>query len=400
MNPFLSIRKMMLLGMCTILLSGCWDRVEVNDLALVVGIAVDKKENGNMGLAVQLMIPQAAGGGDTMGGGGGGGGGAGAKQTYVVAAEGVDVADATRKLQEKIPRRIFWHHNTSLIFGDRLLREGIAGQLDFFDRYYSTRKRTSVFAAKSPASALLQIIPPVGRSSAEVIDDLSKTGVGAEMTVKDVLQMLTSDSHAVILPWIEQSPSVQGDAEKEEPSLRLNGVAVLKKDKIVGRIDDKITRGVLWVRNEIKTVIVTVKPKGNKGDVSVELLKPNTQLVPSVTAGKWKMTVRIKAEGTVIQNTTGLEMENPDINKKLEKDVARDIQHIIMVAMNQVQKGMKADVFGFADAFHRKYPDKWPEVKDRWDEIFPKVEVKVDPRVTIMRPGMNNESPIPEVKKP
>ncbi|MDN4594660.1 Ger(x)C family spore germination protein [Polycladomyces subterraneus] len=397
MNVFLPIRKMMWLGMCVMLLSGCWDRVEVNDLALVVGTVVDKKENGNVELAVELIIPQAAGGGSDMMGGGGDGGGA---KTYVVAAEGADVADAIRKLQEKLPRKIFWAHNMSVIFGERLLREGIGGQLDFFDRYYATRKQYYVFAAKSPASALLQATPPVGRSSGEVMLNLTKTEVGVEMTVKDVLQMLNSDAHAVILPWIEQNPAVPGEEEKQDTSLRVSGVAVLKKDKIVGRIDDTITRGVMWVRNKVKTAIVTVKPKGTKGKVSVELLEADTKLVPSVTGGKWKMTVRIKTEGNVIQNTTDQEIDNPNVTKKLEKDIERDIQRVIMASLDQVQKGMKADVFGFAEAFHRQYPDRWHKVKDRWDEVFPNVEVKVAPRVSILRPGMTNESPVTEVKQP
>jgi spore germination protein KC len=395
MNSFLLIRKMMLLGMCAVLLSGCWDRVEVNDLALVVATVVEKKENGNVELAVQLINPQAAGGGGDLTGGGGG-----VKPTYVVAEEGATVADAIRQLQEKLPRRIFWSHNSCVIFGERLLREGIGGQLDFFDRYHATRTRNDVFAAKSPASALLQTIPPVGRNSGEVIQNLAKTEVGVEVTIKDVLQMLESDAHAGVLPWIEESPSVPGEEEKETPSLSINGAAVMKKDKIVGRIDDKIIRGVMWVRNQIKTAIVTVKPKETKGYVTIETLHSDTKLVPSITGDKWKITVRIKTEGSVIQNTTDWEMENPAVTKKLEKDVGRDIQRVIMEGLAQVQKGMKADIFGFAEAFHRQYPDRWNEVKDRWDEVFPKVEVKVDPRVSILRPGMNNESPIPEVKQP
>ncbi|WP_419179826.1 Ger(x)C family spore germination C-terminal domain-containing protein [Polycladomyces zharkentensis] len=54
----------------------------------------------------------------------------------------------------------------------------------------------------------------------------------------------------------------------------------------------------------------------------------------------------------------------------------------------------------FADVFYRKSPDQWQEVKDRWDEVFPKVEVKVGPRASLMRALLNNESPVPEVKQP
>jgi spore germination protein KC len=36
---------------------------------------------------------------------------------------------------------------------------------------------------------------------------------------------------------------------------------------------------------------------------------------------------------------------------------------------------MKVDIFGFAEAFERKYPKEWNKEKDRWNDIFPKVGV-------------------------
>ncbi|MNC78447.1 hypothetical protein D3C75_1306600 [compost metagenome] len=49
---------------------------------------------------------------------------------------------------------------------------------------------------------------------------------------------------------------------------------------------------------------------------------------------------------------------------------------------------MKADIFGFAKEFHRKYPRQWGVVKERWDEVFPQVKVTVDIEVNIRRPGL------------
>lgn len=38
----------------SLLLTGCWDRVEVNDLALILAFAVDKEEDGLYRMSVQL----------------------------------------------------------------------------------------------------------------------------------------------------------------------------------------------------------------------------------------------------------------------------------------------------------------------------------------------------------
>ncbi|MBX5477244.1 MAG: Ger(x)C family spore germination protein, partial [Clostridia bacterium] len=51
-------------------LSGCWDRVEVNDLAIVLAAAVDVPSEGpGYEITVELAQPAALG----LGGGGGGG---------------------------------------------------------------------------------------------------------------------------------------------------------------------------------------------------------------------------------------------------------------------------------------------------------------------------------------
>ena len=49
-----------------LLLSGCWDRSEVNQLAMVTAIGIDQKEEHRIELSVQVIVPRAI-----MGGGGG-----------------------------------------------------------------------------------------------------------------------------------------------------------------------------------------------------------------------------------------------------------------------------------------------------------------------------------------
>ncbi|GAA3318607.1 Ger(x)C family spore germination C-terminal domain-containing protein [Ectobacillus funiculus] len=50
---------------------------------------------------------------------------------------------------------------------------------------------------------------------------------------------------------------------------------------------------------------------------------------------------------------------------------------------------MNVDAFGFADAFHRKYPKQWNKVKDHWDDVLPQVDVNVDIKTRVKRPGLS-----------
>jgi spore germination protein KC len=373
-----------------LLLSGCWDRTEINDLAMITAAGIDRKSDKTIELSVQVFIPRAAGGGQQGMSGGGGGGGSSGGQTFVRSAEGVTIADAMSRLQEKLPRLIFWGHNEVFIFGRKIAEEGIHGSLDFMARHPQVREGAYVFVSAKSAKEMLELLPALERSSSEVLRELAKSKIALEVTIKDLTQRMTGDSGAVALPWVEKLPPERGKPEKQTIPY-ISGTAVFKKDKLVGHINDRVTRGVLWLRNEIKLAIVTVPSKEAKGAVSMKILRAQTQLIPKIENGTWKITLKGKTEDDIVQNDTNLVLMNPKFVEKLEKDLEANVEIRAQQALDQVQKKMKVDIFGFANAFHRKYPKEWNKAKDHWDEIFPEVEVTFEIEAKVRRPGMSSE---------
>jgi spore germination protein KC len=374
-----AVKLMLAFSICsfTILLTGCWDRVEINDLALVLATGLDKTDDDKIELSVQLAIPKAMGGGQGMSGGGG-------KTTTVEKATGETIFEAMSRLQEKVPRRIFLGHNQVIIIGEKLAEEGIQKHIDFFARHPDPRIEAFTFVTDGKAIDALKVIPDLERSSAEIARELANFKVGLSVTVKDLLQMISSEAGATALPWIEVEQEPEGKG-----GLRVNGTAVFKRDKMVGRIDDKVTRGVLWLRNEIELSAVTFKPEGAEDQISFNLLRSRTELIPKIENGNWKMIVKIVTEDDVVENETKLNLMNLKIVKKLEKQLAEDIDKRIRLTFEQIQKEMEADIFGFADAFHRQYPDQWSEVKDQWNEKFPEIKVEIKSKAYIRRSGMS-----------
>lgn len=378
MNALTKVMLSISIYSCTLFLTGCWDRVELNDLALVVATGLDLTDDDKIELSVQLAIPKA------MGVGQGGGQGERGKPTGVETATGITIFDAMTKMQEKLSRRIFWGHNQVLFIGEKLAKNGIQKHIDFFARYPEPRLHSYTFVTSGKAIDALKLIPNIERSSAEIAKELAKFKVGMSVTIKDLLQMLSSESGNAALPWIV----VEQDQQKKEGFI-LEGTAVFKKDKMVGKIDDKVTRGLLWLRDEIKLAAVTVEPEDADGQISFQLLRSRTQLIPKIENGNWKMLVKIETEDDIVENETKLNLMNPTIVKRLEKQLQQNIETRIHMTLDQVQKEMKADIFGFAKVFNRKYPDQWSQVKDQWDEKFPEIEVEIQSKAYIRRPGLS-----------
>lgn len=373
------------------LLAGCWDRTEVNDLALVSGIALDKKEDKGIELTIEMPIPKLISGGQTTGGGGGKGG------TLTRSGEGTTIADAISNLQEKIPRKLFWGHTKVIVISEKLAEEGIREPLDFLARHSEPRLRSYLFVSKGKAKDVMALQSPLERSPGEVLRELAKFKVLKETTLKEILQSLVSDARTASVPMIDIMPPQKGNSKLETIGY-INRTSIFKKDKMIGDIDDRLTRGVLWIINEIEQAHVTMRPEEAKGGyISSILLRSHTDLLPQIKNGKWMMTVKVRTEDDLILNGTNLNLMNPKLVHMLEKELKKTIENRIQETLQEVQKEMKADIFGFADAFHRKYPEKWANMKDNWDEIYSQMEVKVEVNSYIRRPGLStNPQGLPE----
>ncbi|WP_253263986.1 Ger(x)C family spore germination protein [Geobacillus sp. BMUD] len=378
------------------LLCGCWDREEVNDLALVLGIGIDRTEQGKIRMTVEIAVPRTIGG-QMLGGGGSSNEG----ETIVRSGTGVTIGDAIAQLQERLSRRLFWGHTKVIVFGEKAAKAGIREHLDFLARHPQTRIRSNVFVSQGTAKSVLQLVPIIEQSSSEALRELAESRTLLKKTVKETLQMLSSEAQTIVLPMVKVLPPEKGKKPIQTMPF-IYGTAIFKKDQMVGQIDDYLTRGLLWIRNEIEQAHITVAVKGEQGNITSRMIRSRTVLMPKYEQGRWKMTIKVTTEDDIILNGTKLDLLSAKniqrIKAQLEKDISRRMREVL----NSVQKEMKIDVFGFADAFYKKYPHQWHRMKPRWEDIFPNLPVELNITVKVRRPGMNFSPqgvPEPEVKK-
>ncbi|UKS27411.1 Ger(x)C family spore germination protein [Paenibacillus sp. HWE-109] len=376
------------LGLLALLLTGCWDRNEVNDLALITGAAIDKHDNKTIELTVQIFVPRGSSNISMDSGLKGSGGGS--QSSYVKSAFGINLADALSHLQEKLPRKLFWGHAEVIIFGEAVARSGIRDDLDYFMRAPQPRERAYMYVSKGEARNILELNTKLERNTAESLREISKSKLTLSVTLADLAQMLGGGSRAAALPYMElTAPLSSNNPDKSESFI--NATAVFKNDKMIGKIDDSTTRGALWLRNEIKQAVVTVVPENTEGTVSANLIKSKTTLEPIIENGKWRMNVWIHTEDDALQNTTELNLvEDSNAVKTVEKALNADIENRVRSALDKAQHDLQADIFGFAGEFHRAYPKEWKKNQQRWDELFPTVEVAIHSDAKMLRPGLSS----------
>lgn len=378
-----------------LVLSGCWNRVEINDLAIVTAAAIDKKGKNGTELSVQVFIPKAlsTGGGNQMGGGGGA---SGDGTTMIVSESGRNLADALSKLQGNLPRKIFWGQCKIFIFGEKLAKEGIQQPMDLLLRHPQIRERALLFVSEGKARRFLELPSKLERYSAENIRELSKTHIGMVVTIQDIDEKLMGKGHSAAIPYLTTKIFKQSSGEATN-SPRILGTAVFKKDKMIGIISERVTRGILWVLNDIKDHTVVLHPGNTKGDVSLNPVSAQIKLDPVIKYGKWAMDINVQTEGSVFQNRTNLDLENPDYITMIQKAYRKAIANRMKLALDKVQHQLKIDIISFADAFFRKYPQQFKKVEDHWDQVFANIDVNIEVNASINRQGfITNPGSLPE----
>ncbi|MBB6444299.1 Ger(x)C family spore germination protein [Bacillus benzoevorans] len=380
-------RRIMLLfsaAMSLLCLTGCWDRVEVNDLAIVTGTAIDKKGE-EIELSIQIFIPKAAStSGDQSGSGGG------ENITVTTSQTGVNLADALSKLQGKLSRQVFWGQCKIFIFSKDLAKDGIQDQMDFILRHPEPRERAFVYISEGKAKDILEVVPRLERYSSEVLREVSNKLIGMQVTIQDVDEMLTDITGSVAIPYvkIKSEKPLEG---KETMFPHIDGTAIFHRDKMIGTINESETRGILWLRDEIKGYTVSVELAGERGLVSLNPVSAHISLKPKIEKGTWIMIVEVITESSIVENETKIEFTDPKQLKRLERKFGKAIETRIREVLVRLQEDYHADIIGFSKVFYNKYPKEWKQVKNHWDEAFANVRVDINVEAHIRREGSINK---------
>ncbi|MGC7871165.1 Ger(x)C family spore germination protein [Desulfosporosinus sp. SYSU MS00001] len=355
-----------------LLLPGCWNRRELNTMAIVEAIGVDRTEDGQIDVSLQILKPSAIKSSTSEKA-------SGSKSIWVVTSKGETVFDAIRNASLQTDRKAYFSHNTVYVFSEELARNGISAELDLFSRDSEFRKTTYVFITRKKAEDIIRSDYEQEKIPAQAIEKLAKVTYAASKEPKvqliDLLKNFASKTNDSIVPGID---IIQTDNKNpNEESLKLDGTAILKRDRMVGWFNAQETRGVLWVLGKVKSGIIDITTPGDESKKSgIEIIRANSNVVPELVDGNLKMTINVHMDGNLGEEMGSSDLVKPESFDELEKRLDTVIEEEINSAISKAQD-WNVDIFQFGPDVHRKYPQEWPELEKNWPEEFRKIQVNI-----------------------
>ncbi|APO42752.1 hypothetical protein BS614_00745 [Paenibacillus xylanexedens] len=380
-------RAVLMLLLCTLFIAGCWDRKEINDIAFVIGIAIDK-EGENYRSSLQIALPGQSG---SSGSTGGGGGTSGDKSWFMLSNTAKTLRGTTLEGQKALSRKIYYAHRRTMLIGEDLARDGVASMLDLFTRYPLNRFSALPVVTKGEAYAVMDTDAPIEKFPSEMVRELCFLNMRNPRSLKTFIDAILSDGVDPFLPVASKVENVPKDWKDAKTNIKLDGLAVFKKDKLVGMIDKAPADALILAMGEANAPEVMVKAPRGEGDIFIKLNENNSSLHPSVKNDKVTVTVQLYAKGVVVDNESNYgDLREKEI-LKLNDAIHKKIKEDIVEGVRLIQRKYHADILGIGRSIHQHLPKEWDKMKDRWDDIYPDVEVNVIPHVIIENVGVVNK---------
>ncbi|KUP24542.1 Ger(x)C family spore germination protein [Paenibacillus sp. DMB5] len=386
------------------LLSGCWERQELNELAFVLALGLDKAEDG-FEVTMQVVIPSAISS-QTAGGMGSG------IPVVTYSFPAASIYEAFRKFNLTSSRSGYMGHIRVVVIGEALAREGLGPVLDVLKRSREPRMDFYAMVAKEgTAKEVLNVLTPLDKLPAnKLFNALDKSYQVSAKTVAVTLDRFIEDllyeGKNPVLTGVE----VQGDpeaggeksnTERTSPKTRLRyeDVAVFKKDKMLGWLNDGETVGYNFVVDNV--VKNTGHVEGDDGKlIVIEGLESSTKRKVKIIGGEPHIFLEVKAICNVqeVQGTDHLETDQTihELEKKTEERIIDRMED----AVSQINKRFNVDIFGFGQSIYRTHPKVWARLQEQnKDNYLKELPIHYKADVTINRIGTIDSSFADQIKE-
>ncbi|KRE69635.1 hypothetical protein ASL11_14745 [Paenibacillus sp. Soil750] len=390
-----NIKRIVIIILTVLLLTGCWGRREVNEIAIVTATGIDLMENDSIRVTLLLAVPRLIG---TSSVNGGGDSKLEVTAGWVVSEQGKTVMEAYNNLQGKLPRKIFFSHNRVIVIGEKLARNGTLPILDFFIRNKQSQLKSTIIVTKFEATDVLKFKPKFEKLASEVMKGELHESSGTSVQLGRFITMLMDEGQEAYAPQISIVPSEKG-GDGSTNLMVSQGAAVFQGDRLVGWLNDIEIMELLWLRNEKQEGVVTLEipKKLGGGYVSGEMTNVHSKVVPIQQNGTITVDIEISSLLNVYENTSKLDLNSLKDRSILSNLFAKEVMGDIEMLCTKVQKELRSDIFGFGQKMYKQDPQIWKtNYANNWKAMFPEIEVDTLAKIMVVQTGLIGKGAIKE----
>jgi spore germination protein KC len=390
------------LGAVALVLTGCWDRYELEDRANILGLAVDLAEEDDLReepevthrsghfpeekrdqyykVTAQIALP-----GKIKLGPEGGGGEGSEKTAWVLETFGHTLKDAMANLQQQLAEKLYLGHVQIIVVSDEIAKKGLDEVNEFLRRDHEVRRTAWMVINEKDASSVLKAAPPLETVPSLYLSDTLDNAVRFGKLPREYLGKfwidISDDGVDAILPAVKVF---------DNDRIMVDGMAYFRGEKMVGRTKP-IEIGAYMTMKEKNPggYSIAVSLEDEEGVYLIKTLERKSIIRVKVKDGKPSATINVNIDAIIEEEINASNLGGESL-KKIEKKANQKMEEICKELVKKLQEE-GSDIFGLGARVRAKFGYYWDEevkTDDKWSEIFKEMEIKVKVDYIIRRTGM------------
>lgn len=380
------------LFLCCTLLSGCWDRIDIDRRIFISTIAIDvgkdiAKEDelkkikptdpfqGSIAekLSITYGFPDVS---DLSPGKGG------RPKGQYISVDASSMQDGILQASSKSSRSVHLEQTKLLMISSDILSypDTFKEIIDYFQRNPRLNRMLQVVITDGKAQTYITYKPPMENSSEAyltgLLDNSTVNSTILPISLNELLQSLNQSNNAILPRLI---------IEPDKKDLKLNGVGIIKNYSLKGFLNYEETSVLEMLRGKLKGGSKIIYKDAHPVDYIIEGME--RKITSSSQNGKLKFNVNIKLEGKILNYYFGDKLYSEQQLVSLENDFSKSISQECERVINLTQEQYGVDPIGFREYLQNYDPKAWNKVKNNWSDAYKGANVTTNVQVSIRRIG-------------
>lgn len=348
--------------------SGCYNYRDINKVLFVTTVIMDIDEENKPLVYVESFKSNA------------GNKGSGNDIRLIFKGKGKTLFEGARDMSLMASYKLNYTQNKVLVFTKRAAEYGLDNFVDFFERDQELIIRPSICVYDGDPEKLLQAKLEeekyIGIYIMQLIENIRVSSRSIRTSFNDYLnQRLIGDKTNVI-------PIIQLKSDELGNKIKIEGGAVIRKDKLAGIIRKEEAQGFNFLLDNVK--LGTLEPKNpevkNKF-VTLEILSSKTITDLKYDEGKIKLIKKITVNTSLAEIQEKMLVNDKNL-MELKSTTEDNIKRACETIFNKYkEKGL--DIFDIGEELRRRYP------KANVENVIKATELEVDVNVDITASSEN-----------
>ncbi len=360
------MKKLLIILLIPFLFCSCRESEQINEIAFVKIIAIDKAEDGML-VTAGIQLPKSKEGKTVEG------------KDYI-SVNCRTLSQGLNLLEEATDKKMFFGQIGCVLIGEDMAREGIINTVDYLVRSDELRFDIPVIVVRDNEAK--KLIQDNSGNEHHISDRINKmlesnysTSSSGQVELSQLVEMLEDPFRSPYLPYI-----TIGDE-----NFTIDGYCIFKKDKMRAFLNEEESLGINVLNNDVENWVYIAQVDGKSVTLKVTDFKSSIKMKEGI------FNIRIDFMTEVLQSDSSIEKFDHELSQKLIECQEKEILRITDEAIKTL-KDYGCDTATFGDTFHNTSPKIAEEYVDKWDETFSRITYtvnitsKMDPSKTSGKP--------------